>query len=158
QQLLRAASLFHDIGNMIERERHHIISQEMVEKLAETGQLPFSLREVTLVALICRWHRKEYDPDRCDEIQHETIRTGLLASILRIADALDSDFRRFDYSGPLLHVLELFFPHELMYWYDLNDITGIRICCTPEFHLQLFMRAEADVEQNYYVGALFKDV
>src|SRR5262245_51368493 len=36
QQLLRAASLFHDIGNMIERERHHIISQEMVEKLAET--------------------------------------------------------------------------------------------------------------------------
>jgi hypothetical protein len=158
QQLLRVAAFFHDVGNMVERERHHIISQEMVEQLTADGQLPFSQREAMVVGLVCRWHRKEYDPTRCDEIQGEIIRTGLLASILRIGDALDSDFRRFDYREQLMQVLKTFFPHELSYWYDLNDIVGIRICCTPQLHLQLFLRRQIDTERNYYIVALYKDI
>ncbi|MCX6049096.1 MAG: HD domain-containing protein [Chloroflexi bacterium] len=101
QHLLRAAALFHDVGNVVERERHHLISQETVEKLAANGQIPFSLSEAALVGLLCRWHRKAYDPTRCDDYHGEIVRTGLLASILRVADALDSDYRRFDYHDKL---------------------------------------------------------
>jgi hypothetical protein len=158
QQLLRAAALFHDVGNVIERERHHIISQETVERLAANGQLPFSQREATLVALLCRWHRKEYDPNRCDEIQGEAIRTGLLASILRVADALDSDYRRVDYGAKLMWVLEFFFPHELDFWNGLTEILGFRLSCAPELHLQAFFQPQANVEKNYYIPALYKDI
>jgi hypothetical protein len=35
--LLRAAALFHDVGNILDRATHHIISQETVEKLAAMG-------------------------------------------------------------------------------------------------------------------------
>jgi hypothetical protein len=158
QQLLRIAALFHDVGNVIERERHHLISQETVEKLAATGQLPFSQREATLVALLCRWHRKEYDPNRWDEIAGETIRTGLLASILRVADAMDSDYRRFDYREQLMGVLAFFYPHELYYWNGLAEILGVRISCNPALHLQVFLRAQADAGQNCHIQALYKDV
>ena len=58
---------------MMERERHHIVSQEIVEQLTANAELPFSPWEATLVALLCRWHRKDYEPACCDEIQDETI-------------------------------------------------------------------------------------
>jgi hypothetical protein len=110
QHLLRAAALFHDVGNIVERKHHHLISQETVEKLAATGKLPFSLSEAALVGLLCRWHRKEYDPYRRDELHDQTIRTGLLASILRLADAMDIDQRRSDYNSQFTQVLHFFFP------------------------------------------------
>jgi hypothetical protein len=158
QHLLRAAALFHDVGNVVERERHHIISQEAVEKLAATGQIPFGLNEAALVGLLCRWHRKAYEPERRDELHGETIRTGLLASILRVADALDSDYRRFDYSDKFMQVIAFFYPHELYFWQGLAEILGIRLHCTPEVHLQVFVQQQTLVEENYHIRALRKDV
>ena len=124
QHLLRAAALLHDVGNVVDRATHHIISQEMVEKLAAHGQLPFSSREAAVVGLLCRWHRKEYDPSRTDTLYDETIRTGLLASILRVADALDSDYRRIDYDEKFRRVVQLFFPQSFLYLEDLDTILG----------------------------------
>ena len=158
QHLLRAAALFHDVGNVVERDRHHIISQETVEKLAANGQIPFSVNEAALVGLLCRWHRKAYDPSRCDDYHGEVVRTGLLASILRVADALDSDYRRFDYRDKFMAVLEFFYPHQLYIWQGLAEILGIRLCCTPAVHLQLFVQAETQIEENYHIQALRKDV
>jgi len=158
QHLLRAAALFHDVGNIMDRATHHIISQETVEKLAATGQIPFSRREAALVGLLCRWHRKEYDPNRTDELHGATIRTGLAASILRVADALDSDYRRVDYGAKFKRVLHLFYPEELPYLDDLATICGIRIHCTPELHLQVFVQSQTQVEESYHIRALYKDV
>ncbi len=158
QHLLRAAALFHDVGNILDRATHHIISQETVEKLTANGQLPFSAGEAALVGLLCRWHRKEYDPHRTDELPDATIRTGLAASILRVADALDSDYRRVDYGAKFKRVLELFFPHEIPYLDDLATILGIRICCTSSFHLQVFVQAGTQIEEGYHIRALRKDV
>lgn len=158
QHLLRAAALFHDVGNVVERDRHHIISQETVEKLAANGQIPFSVTEAALVGLLCRWHRKAYEPTRCDNYHGEVVRTGLLASILRVADALDSDYRRFDYRDKFMAVLEFFYPHQLYIWQGLAEILGIRLCCTPAVQLQLFVQAETQIEENYHIQALRKDV
>ena len=158
QRLLRAAALFHDVGNIIDRARHHIISQETVEKLAAKGQLPFSTGEAALIGLLCRWHRKEYDPDRIDQLYGETIRTGLAASILRVADALDSDYHRVDYGAKFKRVVEFFFPHELPYMDDLATILGIRICCMPAIRLQVFVEEQTQIEASYHIGALRKDV
>ncbi len=158
QHLLRAAALFHDVGNIIDRARHHIISQETVAKLVATGQLPFSTGEAALIGLLCRWHRKEYDPDRTDQLHGEIIRTGLVASVLRVADALDSDYRRVDYGPKFKEVVALFFPHELPFMDDLETIRGIRIRGIPALQLQVFVHGQTDAEASYHIGALRKDV
>lgn len=158
QHLLRAAALLHDVGNVVDRATHHIISQETVEKLAAAGQLPFSQREAALVGLLCRWHRRTYDPERTDELAGETVRTGLMASILRVADALDSDYRRVDYDDKFKRVLALFYPHEVPFLDDLDTILGIRICCTPGLQLQVFVRQGTQTDQSIHIRALRKDV
>lgn len=156
QHLLRAAALFHDVGNVMEREHHHIISQETVERLAESGLLPFSVKEAELVGLICRWHRGEYDPDRCDELHGELLRTGFLASILRVADAMDIDHRRSDYTDKFSWVLHFFYPRKLPYWTSLEEILGVRIRCTPDVNLQVFTRGL--IGENMQIDMLRKDL
>ncbi len=163
QHLLTAAALFHDVGNVVDRARHHLISQETVERLAANGQIPFSLTEAKLVGLLCRWHRKDYDSTQIDRLQGEAVRTGLLASLLRVADALDSDYRRFDYSDKFLHVLQFFYPHELPFWHSLAEIQGIRIHCSGTQQglgvtLQLFLEANADPDENIQIQALRQDL
>lgn len=154
--LLRAGALFHDVGNIVERGRHHLISQETVESLTAAGSLPFSATEAALVGLLCRWHRKEYDPNRCDDLRGQSIRTGLLASILRVADAMDIDHRRSDYTDRFALVLRHFFPGELPYWTSLEEILGLRIHCGPTISLQIFRRDQ--LTDNLQVAMLRKDL
>jgi hypothetical protein len=138
RHLLRAGALFHDIGNVVDRGRHNIISQETVEKLTADGKLPFSPKGAELVGLLCRWHRRELNPTRMDTLRGESIRTGHLASVLRVADAMDIDHRRSDYRGMFRQILEFFFPDSLHYWTSLEQVRGVRIHCNPEITLQVF--------------------
>ena len=156
RHLLRAGALFHDIGNVVDREGHNIISQETVEKLAADGKLPFSAKGAELVGLLCRWHRREYDPSRHDTLRGEPIRTGLLASILRVADAMDIDHRRSDYREKFREVLEFFFPKNLPHWTSLEQILGVRIHCNPAVTLQVFTRGK--VSDNLQIGMLRGDL
>jgi len=156
QQLLRAGALFHDVGNAVDRARHNIISQETVIRLAADGELPFSAREAEVVGLLCRWHRREYNPDQCDDINDETIRTGLLASILRVADAMDIGHRRSDYTERFAHVLRMFYPQHLPYWTSLEEILGVRIRCTPAVQLQVF--TQGHVKANIQIAMLRGDL
>jgi hypothetical protein len=156
RQLLRVAALFHDVGNVVDRQRHNVISQETVARLTTAGELPFSDREARVIGLLCRWHRGEYDPDRCDDLGGETVRTGLLASILRVADAMDIDQRRSDYTERFYRVLCLFYPQELPFWTSLEEILGVRVHCTPTVQLQVFTRG--CVEANMQIDMLCEDL
>ncbi len=156
QHLLRAAALFHDVGNVVDRSRHNVISQETVEKLSAAGSLPFSPSEARLVGLLCRWHRKEYDPDRCDVLRGEPVRIGLLASILRVADAMDIDHRRSDYADQFADVIQLFYPDQLPHWAGAENVLGVRIRCTPAMTLQVF--AQGQVEDNIQIAMLQEDL
>jgi len=156
QQLLRAGALFHDVGNVVDRERHNVISQETVIRLTADGELPFSVREAEVVGLLCRWHRREYNPDRRDDLSGETIRTGLLASILRVADAMDIDHRRSDYTDRFSHVLHLFYPQHLPHWTSLEEILGLRIRCTPAVQLQVF--TQGHIKANLQIAMLRGDL
>lgn len=156
QHLLRAGALFHDVGNIIERARHHIISQETVERLAAQGALPFSRQEAALIGLLCRWHRKEYDPHRQDDLAGRPIRTGLLASLLRVADAMDIDQRRVDYSAQFMQILHFFYPEELPYWRSLAEILGVRIRCRGQVTLQVL--TQGVIAENMQVAMLEKDL
>ena len=156
QHLLRAGALFHDVGNVVDRHRHHIVSQETVIRLTDQGDLPFSAREAELVGLLCRWHRREYDPQRIDEIQGERIRTGLLASILRVADAMDIDYNRSDYSDQFSWVLHFFYPEEVPYWRSLEEILGVRIHADPNLTLQVF--TDRQITDNIQINMLCEDL
>ncbi len=154
--LLRAGAVLHDIGNVVDRERHHIISQETVEKMARAGMLPYNPKEAELVGLLCRWHRREYDPNRTDALRGHKIRTGLLASVLRIADALDIDYRRSDYGKKFRQVLDFFFHDELLHWNSLEEIYGVRIHCNPDVNIQVFTKGI--VSKNLQIGRLQEDI
>lgn len=154
--LLRAASLFHDVGNVIDRDRHHIISEETIIRLTESGKLPFSRREADIVGLLCRWHRKEYDPQQVDQLNNETVRTGLLASILRVSDAMDIDHRRSDYGERFSGVLEFFYPDEMPFWTSLEEILGVRIHCNPGVNLQVL--ASQGLQDNIQFNMLRADL
>jgi hypothetical protein len=156
RHLLRAGALFHDIGNVVDRERHNIISQETVEKLTADGKLPFSPQGAELVGLLCRWHRGEYDPTRTDTLRGEPIRTGLLASALRVADAMDIDHRRSDYRGMFRQVLEFFFPESLPHWTSLEQVRGVRIRCSQTVYLQVFTRGQPT--DNLQINMLREDL
>jgi hypothetical protein len=156
RQLLRLGALFHDIGNIIDRGQHHIISEETVKKMTADGELPLTRKEAEIVGILCRWHRKEYDPKRVDIVRGETIRTGLLASILRVADAMDIDHRRQDYGEKFWKVLEVFFADHLAHFTSLEVILGVRIHCDPQVCLQIFTRGEA--VDNIQIRMLQKDL
>jgi exopolyphosphatase / guanosine-5'-triphosphate,3'-diphosphate pyrophosphatase len=156
QGLLRAAALFHDVGNIVDRGQHNVISQETVIRLTADGTLPFTSQEAEIVGLLCRWHRREYDPGRRDELNGQTIRTGLLASILRVADAMDIDHRRSDYSRRWAEVVRFFFPEKGPYWTSLEEILGVRIQCTPAVELQVFTRG--NVKDNIQIAMLRDDL
>jgi DNA-binding Lrp family transcriptional regulator len=156
QGMLRAAALFHDVGNIVDRQEHNVISQETVIRLTANGALPFDTREAETVGLLCRWHRGEYNPSRCDELNGQPIRTGLLASVLRVADAMDIDHRRSDYSARFSRVISFFYPDNLPYWTSLEEILGVRIHCTPAVHLQVF--TQGTVKDNMQIAMLRDDL
>jgi len=156
RHLLRAAALFHDVGNAVDRKRHPIISQETVEKLAADGELPFSPIEAELIGLLCRWHARDYDPDRRDVLRNEPIRTGLLASILRVADAMDIDSLRSDYTDQFSHIIRFFYPDQIPHWTSVREILGVRIHCTPAVNLQVF--TQRHVKDNMQITMLREDL
>ncbi|MDX2163699.1 MAG: HD domain-containing protein [bacterium] len=158
QYFLRIAALFHDVGNVVNRASHHIVSQQTVERLAESGDLPLTAEEAAVVGLVCRWHRKdkEYDPARIDSVNGETIRTGLLGAIIRIADAMDIDVRRADYSESMRTVLAFFFPEQMPYWSSLDVICGVRIRCAPDITIQVF--TSEPVTDNMQIEMLRADI
>lgn len=158
RHLLRAAALLHDVGNAVDRNKHNTISQQAVLDLTASGELPFTQAEAELIGLLCRWHRGEYEPDRHDRSGAESIRTGFLASILRVSDALDIDQRRFDYTKRLMRVLEYFYPQELPFWTSHTEILGVRIQCQSKIALQIFVRDDAEIEKNLQIAGLREDL
>jgi len=156
RHLLRAAAYFHDIGNVIDRKRHHITSQETVEKLSTLGRLPFTPKEAELVGLLCRWHRKAYDPQRVDVLREERIRTGLRASVLRVADAMDLDYRRADHGQKFRQVIHFFYSQDDHFWTSMDETLGVRVRCDPDVILQVFTRGQ--VTENTLIQSLQKDL
>ena len=89
RELLDAAALLHDLGRIISYESHHRHSQTLIE---HNGLPGFSPREIALVALLTRYHRKG-DPDasNCKLLLKDGDQALItrLAAILRVAECLE---------------------------------------------------------------------
>ncbi len=92
RQLLEIAALLHDIGYFVGISRHHKHSYYLIAESDIVGLPP---RDRLIVANIARYHRKSFPKE-----QHENFRIlypkerkiiTKLASLLRIADALDRE-------------------------------------------------------------------
>jgi exopolyphosphatase/guanosine-5'-triphosphate,3'-diphosphate pyrophosphatase len=92
RQLLEIAALLHDMGYFVGISRHHKHSYYLI---AESDIVGLSPRDRLIVANIARYHRKSFPRE-----QHENFRIlypkerkiiTKLASLLRIADALDRE-------------------------------------------------------------------
>jgi exopolyphosphatase/guanosine-5'-triphosphate,3'-diphosphate pyrophosphatase len=92
RRILLGAALLHDIGQFITYRQHHKHSYYLISNADLPG---FSPDQVAIVALVARYHRRA-DPKTSHEEyaaleKDERERVVRLASILRIADALDRE-------------------------------------------------------------------
>ncbi len=90
RNILEAAALLHDVGNYISYSKHHKHSYYLVKNSEFIG---YSLEDVEIMANVARYHRKSPPKDTHEHFKgldkDEKKRVGMLAAILRIADALD---------------------------------------------------------------------
>jgi exopolyphosphatase / guanosine-5'-triphosphate,3'-diphosphate pyrophosphatase len=90
RDILRAAALLHDIGYLINHEKHHKHAYHLIMHGDLRG---FSAREIELVANVARYHRRAFPKKshanfvRLDRGERRLVRR--LAGILRVADGLD---------------------------------------------------------------------
>ncbi len=92
RRILQAAALLHDIGQFVSFQAHHKHSQYLISH----SELPnFSHHEMQLVANVARYHRKAHPGDHHPAFmaldENERVRVTRLASLLRVADALDRE-------------------------------------------------------------------
>lgn len=95
RRILAAAAVLHDIGLFIGYRRHHKHSLYVISQSELPGLTP---REILMVANVARYHRKG-DPAPHHEAftalsEKERTRVTRLASLLRIADALDREHQQ----------------------------------------------------------------
>lgn len=94
RELLEYAALLHDIGHAVSHDRHH----RHTAYLIRNGEFPgFTTREIEIVAETARHHRKQIPKASTPELQAlppwARWNVRALASLLRIADALDRTHR-----------------------------------------------------------------
>lgn len=88
--LLELAGYLHDVGQFISTRKHHKHSYYIIANSSIPG---LSQEDKGMLALICRYHRKS--PPKTSHIEYTNLRSDQrvkvckLASILRVADALD---------------------------------------------------------------------
>ncbi len=88
--ILEAASLLHDVGQLVSYRKHHRHSYQLI---MHGERLPFSPRERALVALISRYHRRKGPRKKQKEFaalpSEDQAIVRRLSGILRIAEGLD---------------------------------------------------------------------
>jgi exopolyphosphatase / guanosine-5'-triphosphate,3'-diphosphate pyrophosphatase len=89
RELLWAACILHDIGTAIDYDDHHRHSHYLILNAGLPG---FSPREVVLIGLVARYHRKG-DPDASQlgdlEEKGDASRLRLLCGVIRLAEQLE---------------------------------------------------------------------
>ncbi len=89
RQLLWAACILHDIGTAIDYDDHHRHSHYLI---LNSGLPGYSPRELELIALVTRWHRKgEPDASRLGDLERkgDGKRLKVLCGIVRLAEQLE---------------------------------------------------------------------
>jgi exopolyphosphatase/guanosine-5'-triphosphate,3'-diphosphate pyrophosphatase len=88
--LLEAAALLHDVGQLVSYKSHHKHSYHLI---GHAEALPLSPRDRLLVAVISRYHRKsppsKKHPEFAALTPEERTRVRRIAALLRVADGLD---------------------------------------------------------------------
>jgi exopolyphosphatase/guanosine-5'-triphosphate,3'-diphosphate pyrophosphatase len=89
RELLWAACMLHDVGMTIDYDDHHHHSQYLILSCGLPGYTP---RELMLIALIARWHRKgQPDASELDDLERkgDAARLRLLCGVIRLAEQLE---------------------------------------------------------------------
>lgn len=125
RDLLCAAALLHDIGMAMNREDHHLQSADLVRRLTAEGKLPFDPEECEVIATLCEWHRRGYDAEAVNSALG--VRTGVLASLLRVADAMDLDYRRAEDYSKQESVISHIYQEQARHHLSVLNILGVRL-------------------------------
>jgi exopolyphosphatase/guanosine-5'-triphosphate,3'-diphosphate pyrophosphatase len=90
RELLEAAAVIHDVGQLVSYRRHH---HHSFQPIMHAERLHFPARERLIVALLSRYHRKSgpsrHDEDYASLPSEDRALVRRLSGILRVADGLD---------------------------------------------------------------------
>ena len=90
RELLEAAAVIHDVGQLVSYRRHHHHSFQLI---MHADRLHFAARERLIVALLSRYHRKagpsRHDEDSATLSSEDRALVRRLSGVLRVADGLD---------------------------------------------------------------------
>lgn len=93
--ILQAAAILHDVGSFVSYSRHHKHSLYLIANSELAG---FTQRETLLVANVARYHRRSAPKPQHESFSQlergERRTVTVLASLLRMADALDREHRQ----------------------------------------------------------------
>jgi len=152
---LRAAVLLHDLGHCkATYSKHNVYSAKLVRDLSKKKELPFNDKQAKLISSLCEWHRGQYDYGYIDK--ESGIRIGFLASILRIADAMDISYRRVRDYEKITAVLEPTKRESLQYWDAAKAIKGVRLICNERIVIQVLTDDPTQASEN--VNMLCNDI
>ena len=94
RQLLRVAALLHDVGDFISSAAHHKHTQYIIEN---TDLMGLSVEQRMVAAAVARYHRRAMPSSKHASFKRfsasDRKRVRKLASLLRVADALDRGHR-----------------------------------------------------------------
>jgi translation initiation factor 2B subunit (eIF-2B alpha/beta/delta family) len=155
---LLSSAWLHDIGMIPDlfgrkddykkvRSEHHIRSQRYIEEKRQ--ELGLNQSEARIIGEICKYHKKSEDIVECQETAAGSIRLQLLASYLRLADAIHIDRTRVDES--LFKIfLETGMPWDSMYhWlksFWIDDVSLDFDNLTITIHLLISQKDAENVE------------
>lgn len=95
RELLESAAVLHDIGILVEYQRHHKHSRVMIQHADLPGLTP---REIEIISLVARYHRRSEPSTKHADFAALSAQdrdlVERLAGILRLADGLDRSHKQ----------------------------------------------------------------
>jgi len=147
-ELARLAAIAHDLGMVWERETHEVVTGKILDLLSNKYPTLFGKEELPAIKEICLKHRTsndeeggDYNPDEILTIKGKEYRSGLIISLLRVADGLDMDYKRVnDYSVNSIErdIIKDFDKEKERHLSSLDSILGVRILCDRRPCFEIF--------------------
>lgn len=128
-RLLRAGCLVHDIGMIEKREYHERRSSSILKQAHQHGDLDFDRDFLDCLSYLVAHHTgptpsRSFRPTKGHKCRHD-----LVLSLLRIADALDTDYRRAsDLNDTTLKLaIKRVDPESELHHNSLGGVAGVRV-------------------------------
>ncbi|MHB8279385.1 MAG: HD domain-containing protein [Candidatus Humimicrobiaceae bacterium] len=152
----KIGALLHDLGMGKERGEHEKTGASVFRSTVKKENISLDEDNISIIESIIRTHRGGYNNSEINKFSGSNIRTGLMCSVVRIADAMDIDERRSSSYDEKQGALEVFSKKQVPYHISVKSIKGTRFVCYEEPHIEVFI--DNPERAQYHIFKLEEDI